>query len=100
VRVAALCDVHGNLPALNAVLADVPDDAAIVVGGDIAAGAFPAETLEWLRGLGDRVHWLRGNADRELTPGEEGPAPSRVLDWVPESLAASESRSCMRCRRR
>lgn len=81
-RVAALYDVHGNLPALDAVLADVPDDAAIVVGGDVAAGAFPAETLERLRGLGDRVYWLRGNADRELTPGEEGLAPSHVLDWV------------------
>jgi len=99
-QVAALYDVHGNLPALDAVLAEVPDDAAIVVGGDVAYGPYPSETLERLRALGDRVHWLRGNADRELTPGEEGPAPSRVLDWVPESLAASESRSCMRCRRR
>ena len=81
-RVAALYDVHGNIPALDAVLAEVPDDAAIVVGGDVAAGPHPAETLERLRGFGDRVHWLRGNADRELTPGEEGLAPEHVLEWV------------------
>ncbi|MCW2976543.1 MAG: metallophosphatase family protein [Actinomycetia bacterium] len=86
-RVAALYDVHGNLPALDAVLAGVPDDAAIVVGGDVAAGLFPAETLERLRALGDRVHWLRGNADRELTPGEEGLAPAQMLDWVRTQLS-------------
>jgi predicted phosphodiesterase len=87
VRVAALYDVHGNLPALEAVLADVPADAAIVVGGDVAAGLFPAETLERLRALGDGVHWLRGNADRELTPGEEGLAPAHMLDWVRTRLS-------------
>jgi putative phosphoesterase len=48
------------------VLAEVPDDATIVVGGDICpGGAEPAETLERLRALGDRVVWIRGNADRE-----------------------------------
>ena len=67
-RVAALYDVHGNPPALEAVLADLPDDAAIVVGGDVAAGPYPAETVELLRALGDRVRWIRGNADRELDP--------------------------------
>jgi len=91
-RVAALYDVHGNLPALVAVLAELPDDAAIVVGGDIAAGPFPGETLERLRALGERVHWLRGNADRELVPGEEGLAPDDIVEWVrgrltPEQLA-------------
>jgi predicted phosphodiesterase len=85
-QVAALYDVHGNLPALDAVLADVPDDAVILVGGDVAAGLFPRETLERLRGLGDRVVWLRGNADRELTPGEEGRAPGETLDWVRAQL--------------
>ena len=40
--VAALYDIHGNLAALEAVLAEVPDDATIVVGGDIAAGAMSA----------------------------------------------------------
>ena len=81
-RVAALYDIHGNLPALEAVLADVPADAEIVVGGDIASGLFPALTLDRLRGLGERVRWLRGNADRELTSGEEGSSPGDVLAWV------------------
>jgi predicted phosphodiesterase len=85
-RVAALYDVHGNLPALEAVLAEVPADALIVLGGDIVAGSFPAETLALLRGLGERVHWVRGNADRELAPGEEGSSPSHVLDWVRTQL--------------
>ena len=83
-RVAALYDVHGNLPALEAVLADVPDDAVIVIGGDVTAGPLPAETLERLRALGERVRWIRGNADRELTPSEPGLAPPDVIGWVRE----------------
>jgi putative phosphoesterase len=89
-RVATLYDVHGHLPALEAVLAEVPDDAAIVVGGDVAAGPFPSETLERLRALGERVHWIRGNADRELTPGESGLAPAEVLEWVRGRLSAEQ----------
>jgi putative phosphoesterase len=86
-RVAALYDVHGNLPALEAVLAEVPDDAAIVLGGDLAYGLFPAETLDRLRALGDRAHWLRGNADRELTPGEQGLISSADnREWVRSKL--------------
>lgn len=65
-RVAALYDVHGNLPALEAVLEELereqPD--AIVFGGDIVAGPMPRETLERVRGLGDKARCLRGNADR------------------------------------
>jgi putative phosphoesterase len=73
-RVAALYDVHGNLPALEAVLADVAEADVIVVGGDVVGGAFSAETVERLRGLGDAVRWLRGNAERELVEGERDPA--------------------------
>jgi putative phosphoesterase len=89
-RIATLYDVHGHLSALEAVLAEMPDDAEIVVGGDVAAGPYPSETLERLRGLGDRVHWLRGNADRELTQGERGLAPAEVLDWVRARLSAEQ----------
>jgi putative phosphoesterase len=66
--VAALYDVHGNLPALDAVLAD-PAFAradAVVVGGDVAAGPLPAEVLDRLAGLDVPVRWVRGNADREV----------------------------------
>jgi predicted phosphodiesterase len=89
-RVAALYDVHGNLPALEAVMAEVPEDAVVVVGGDVAMGPLPSETLERLRVLGERVHWLRGNADRELEPSEEGLAPPDALDWVRERLSAGQ----------
>ncbi|TML50560.1 MAG: metallophosphoesterase family protein, partial [Actinobacteria bacterium] len=54
-KVAALYDVHGNLPALEAVLAEVPEDAVIVSGGDVFSGPMPAETLARLGDLGSRV---------------------------------------------
>jgi putative phosphoesterase len=71
-RVAALYDVHGNLPALEAVLADV--DAAgvaeIISGGDLVAGPLPYECLARLRERGAR--FIRGNADRlVLEPQDE-----------------------------
>jgi putative phosphoesterase len=85
--VATLYDIHGNLAALEGVLAEVPADATIVVGGDVVAGgSHPSETLERLRALGERVLWLRGNADRELKPGEPGLAPPGVLDPTREAL--------------
>jgi putative phosphoesterase len=92
VKIAALYDVHGNIAALEAVLADpaLASADAIVIGGDVAAGGFPAETLERLRGLGDRAHWLRGNADRELTDPEGGLAPAELLDWVRERLSEEQ----------
>lgn len=67
-RVAALYDVHGNLPALEAVLADVERAGAdtILVGGDVVSGPMPAESLSLLLSLGDRVRFIRGNADRVL----------------------------------
>jgi putative phosphoesterase len=67
-RVAAIYDVHGNLPALEAVLADLesvnPD--LIVVGGDVIAGPMPAEVLDRLAALGQSICFVRGNADREV----------------------------------
>ena len=89
--VAALYDIHGNLAALEAVLAEVPDDATIVVGGDICAGGEqPSETLARLRSLGERVAWLRGNADRELYPGEEGLAPPEVIEEARAKVSEDE----------
>ncbi|MGH2776942.1 MAG: metallophosphoesterase family protein [Actinomycetota bacterium] len=73
-RVAALYDIHGNLSALEAVLAEV--DALgvdlVVVGGDIASGPLPLETLGALRSRGD-ARFVRGNADRELAVGAPPP---------------------------
>jgi putative phosphoesterase len=91
VSVAALYDIHGNLAALEAVLAEVPDDATILVGGDICAGGEqPSATLARLRELGDRVAWLRGNADRELHPDEDGLAPAEFLEKARSQLSEEE----------
>ena len=64
--VAVLADVHGNLPALEAVLAepDVASADAIVLLGDIALGPMPAATVDRLAGLGDRAVWVHGNCER------------------------------------
>jgi putative phosphoesterase len=82
-RVAALCDVHGNLPALEAVLADVRslDVDRIVCGGDVVAGPFPRECLVRLREL--EAVFVRGNADRESPR-----APAGTWEWITSSLDA------------
>jgi putative phosphoesterase len=72
VRVAAIYDVHGNLPALEAVLADIDAENVdiVVSGGDLVAGPFPAEVLALLESRAD-VRFLRGNADRLVLEGVE-----------------------------
>ena len=72
---AALYDIHGNLPALEAVLADARAAGARswVLGGDFALmGPWPVETLERLRAL-EGAHWIRGNADRWLADASDAP---------------------------
>jgi putative phosphoesterase len=89
--VAALYDIHGNLAALEAVLAEVPEDATIVVGGDVVAGGDqPSEALALLRALGGRVRWVRGNADRELFPGEGGLVPEPLVEKTRSQLSEEE----------
>jgi predicted phosphodiesterase len=72
-RVAALYDVHGNLPALEAVLAEIRNERvdAIVVGGDAVAGPFPAQTFDLLVSLPDAL-FVSGNADRLVVERVEG----------------------------
>jgi len=92
-RVAALYDVHGNLPALEAVLTEVDAD-LLLVGGDVVAGPWPSETLERLRALGERVRVIRGNADRELAeppkPKREGGPPPEVIEWTRSRLSGEQ----------
>jgi putative phosphoesterase len=88
-RVAALYDIHGNLPALDAVLAEVDAD-VIVVGGDAVMGALPAETLERLRLLDGDVRFIRGNADREVYDDKKGLAPPEMLEYARSRLSAEQ----------
>jgi putative phosphoesterase len=70
VRVAALYDIHGNLPALEAVLREVSAD-LVVVGGDVAPGPDVDGCLERLSALDVPVRWVMGNGDREVLEGAE-----------------------------
>jgi putative phosphoesterase len=67
-RVAALYDIHGNLPALEAVANDIRRAGvdAIVVGGDVLPGPMPQETVEFLQNLDRPVRFIYGNGDREV----------------------------------
>ncbi len=83
---ALLYDVHGNLPALDAVLAEARAAGArrFLIGGDYALfGAFPAATVARLRELGPAT-WLRGNGERWTA--EPGDAPD--TDVVQGAIAA------------
>ncbi len=89
-RVAALYDVHGNLPALEAVLAERHVEAAdvVLVGGDAVVGPFPREALDALGALGERALFIRGNTDRVLgDPDAEDPWAERNA-WVRERLGS------------
>lgn len=84
---AALYDIHGNLPALEAVLGELeevrPD--LVVVGGDAIPGPLPGEVLDRLASLGDRVRAIRGNGERETL--EAGDQESR---WVLDRLTTAQ----------
>jgi predicted phosphodiesterase len=111
---AILYDVHGNLPALEAVVADARAAGAerFVLGGDYALfGPFPAETVAALRGLGEAA-WIRGNVDRWTAHPDQAPDDDLVrtaidacrdglgadtvmeLDELPEQLVLDEVRYC------
>jgi predicted phosphodiesterase len=90
-RIAVLSDIHGVLPALEAVLAepDVRSADRIVLTGDLAAGPQPVETLDVLSALGERAVWVRGNAERELVTlcrGGETSIPDPVAPWAAAQL--------------
>ena len=83
---ALLFDIHGNLPALDAVLEDARTEGADrwLLGGDYAVfGGWPAETIARLRELPDAI-WIRGNVDRwaatqapDFEPAQSGVAACR-----------------------
>ncbi len=96
-RVAVLADIHGNAPALRAVLAELdrerPD--AIVVGGDILGGPLVTESLSLLRARPEPLHWIAGNAEREAIAAFDG-APTeddeagRAAAWSAVAIDRAE----------
>jgi predicted phosphodiesterase len=86
---ALLYDIHGNLPALEAVLADASDADEFLLGGDYAtAGAWPKETVDRLRELPNAT-WIRGNADRWLVDRSDTPeAIAPIAERCAEQLGA------------
>ena len=79
-RVAALYDIHGNLPALEAVLQDIRQAAvdAIVVGGDVVVGPMSRETVSCLLDVGFPVHFIHGNAEVAVLDQMAGRNPAAV----------------------
>jgi predicted phosphodiesterase len=99
VRIAAIYDIHGNLPALEAVLDDVRAAAVdlVLVGGDVVPGPMPRETVDLLRALELPTQYIRGNGDREVAAvmrGEETggvPEPFRpAIRWNAGQLAPGD----------
>jgi predicted phosphodiesterase len=92
VRVAALYDIHANLPALEAVLRDVRRAGVdqIVAGGDIVPGPMPRETLAQLLDLDIPVRFIYGNGERAVIgQGEALPDVwQRLVDWNAAQIGA------------
>ncbi|MGD1997194.1 MAG: metallophosphoesterase family protein [Anaerolineae bacterium] len=96
-RLAVLSDIHGNLPALEAVLADMDrqgsPDGIWVLGDLVAFCPWPAETLDRLRGL-PNVVLLQGNTDRYVVTGRRPPVSVDSSDsWsrLPDLLAMRDA---------
>jgi putative phosphoesterase len=94
-RVAAIYDIHANLPALEAVLQDIRQAEVdqVVVGGDVLPGPMPRETITCLLDLDIPVQFIQGNGDREVLAcmkgTETGAVPEQfreIMRWNAEQL--------------
>lgn len=95
-RIAAIYDIHGNLGALEAVLTDIEREKVdlVLVGGDLAWGPFPRETINLLRRL-ENATFIRGNADREVAQrlGREDGLDEVTADvnrWAADRLSGDQ----------
>jgi predicted phosphodiesterase len=81
--VAVLCDIHGNLPALDAVLVEIRREGIdrIVVGGDVVPGPLPRETIARLLALDVPVHFIHGNGELGVLAHMTAADPSQVTYW-------------------
>jgi putative phosphoesterase len=100
-RVAAIYDIHGNLPALEAVLDDVrrANVDRIVVGGDVLPGPMPRETLDCLLTLDFPIQFIHGNGDRVVLGQMRGKEPTEVpepfrevIRWNARQLTAEHEK--------
>ncbi|HUQ99146.1 MAG TPA: metallophosphoesterase family protein [Gemmatimonadaceae bacterium] len=99
-RVAAIYDIHGNLPALEAVLAEIRREKVdqVVVGGDIMPGPMTRETLAYLRAIDMPILFIKGNGDRaalEERAGKDCGAPPRfrvLIQHSARSLSDNDAR--------
>jgi len=92
-KVAAIYDIHGNLTALEAVLAEIRKEHVdcVVVGGDVAWGPDPTGVVDLLMHLPWDVRFVRGNTDREVAgrygvaQGLEG-QDAKINEWCADQL--------------
>ena len=83
-RLAALYDIHGNLPALEAVLEEIDQLRVdlIVVGGDVLPGPLPRETLECLLSLDSPVGFIHGNGELDIAVDRIGEQSDTLVHGV------------------
>ena len=82
-RVAVLNDIHANLPALDAVLADIRRANAdcIVLGGDVLPGPMQRDTLDRIRSLDVPVECIYGNGELAMLAQLDAADPRDVTYW-------------------
>ncbi len=87
-RVAAIYDIHANLPALEAVLQDIRQAGVdqVVVGGDVLPGPMPNETMACLLNLDVPVQFIQGNGDRVVLAQMRGTESSEVREQFREGV--------------
>ena len=87
-RVAAIYDIHANLPALEAVLQDIRQAGVdqVVVGGDVLPGPMPNETVACLLNLDVPVQFIQGNGDRVVLAQMRGTESSEVPEQFREGV--------------
>ena len=100
-RILALYDIHANIDALNAVLADprAADPDIVIVGGDAVPGPFARATLDRLDALSVTVRWVRGNGEREVAQAvghpvaEDADLPARTAALTARELGDERARA-------
>lgn len=98
-HIATIYDIHGNVPALEAVLAEIEQQHIdlLVVGGDVIAGPMPRKILSLLRALDVAIEYIWGNAEAELLRCVAGQPIGGLSEranndarWLVETLTAEE----------